>query len=396
MTDYNGIKKKMQRELEQSKHIIGVAAGSGLMTKCAVNGGADMVLLLTSSIFREMGRSSLAGYLPFGNSNHMVMGLGREEILPQAGQVPVIFGLCANDPMIRLEAYIEEIKGCGFMGVNNYPSVGLIDGEFRKSIEAAGLGYQNEVEAIRIAHQKGLFTVAFVFDEHQAALMIDAGADVICVQLGLTKGGEVGAKDPLALEQGIELSNGIFAVCGDQVIKMVYGGPVSTPLDLQYVYSRTTAQGYIGGSSFGRIPAEEFFTNRTIAFKEIGSYHAGAELAEIRKVQGHSGNYIDQAKSYIAENYGHEFTFSEMAAALHLSRSYLSMLFKKEIGCTFPEYLGRYRVARAAELIENEDIALNQISEMAGFSDYSYFGKTFKKVMGLPPNAYAKEFRAKK
>jgi predicted TIM-barrel enzyme/AraC-like DNA-binding protein len=379
------IRNTLIKKIKNFGHIIGVAVGSGLMAKCAINGGADLILLLTSSIFREMGRSSMAGYFPFGNSNAMVMKFGLEEILPRIEEKPVIFGICASDPTIRLGSYIDEIKFRGFGGINNYPSVGLIDGNFRRMIENAGLGYRKEVEAIRIAHEKNLFTVAFVFDREQAKMMIDAGADVICVQLGLTRGGEYGGRETLPLEQGIEISNEIFDVCVPEVIKMVYGGPVATPMDLQYVYHQTCAQGYIGGSSFGRIPQEKFITNRTVEFKEVG------KLSEIdlENQINQPHNYIDEAQEYIAVNYTKDFSLTNLADELHLSKSYLSSLFNKEIGCAFPEYLCRYRIGKATEAMkQNPTLSISEISLLVGFSNSSYFSKKFKKVTGVTPKKY--------
>ncbi|MGB4440559.1 MAG: phosphoenolpyruvate hydrolase family protein [Sedimentibacter sp.] len=204
------------------------------MTKCACEGGADILVLLISSIFRDMGRSSLTGYMPVVNSNEVVMHFGKHEILTLATEVPVIFGLCANDPTIVLENYLDEIISEGFSGIIDYPTVGLIDGNFRDMLEDANLGYQNEVNAIRLAHEKGLFTIAYVFDSEQAKQMIDAGADVICVQLGLTHCPEDSSKGVTLLEQGIDLLNishdlkSIIGVWSKAVLKSIIKAPRGT------------------------------------------------------------------------------------------------------------------------------------------------------------------------
>ncbi|MDW7678436.1 MAG: phosphoenolpyruvate hydrolase family protein, partial [Bacillota bacterium] len=334
--------------------------------------------------------SSLSGYFPFGNSNEMVMEFGIKEILPRITDTPVIFGLCANDPTIRLETYIEEIKKREYSGIINYPSVGLIDGSFRKSIEEAGLGYETEVNAIRIAHKRGLFTIAFVFDEKQTEEMINAGADIICVQLGLTKGGEMGAKDVIPLEASVVHANRIFKVCdrfGSQVIKMVYGGPVATPPDLQYVHSQTSIQGYIGGSSFGRIPLEEFFKNRTKEFKDAGKYSLIQSLSD-DFYRTNTINYVDEVKKHINQHFADPISLTEMAEKLHISRSYLSSLFKKEVGCSFPNYVTKFRISHAQHLVETKGVTLSRASELIGYSDYSTFSKNFKKIYGVSPREY--------
>lgn len=188
------ILERLQTQLREGNHIIGVSTGTGITAKVAADSGADFILMLNSGKFRQMGRSSLAGFLPFCNSNEMVMDFASKEIVPLVRDTPVLFGLNANDPTREMSLYIEEIKARGFAGVNNYPTVGLIDGVFREALEEDGISYDREVEAIRLAHQQGLFTVAFVFDESQAVQMAEAGADVICVHLGLTVGGLLGAR----------------------------------------------------------------------------------------------------------------------------------------------------------------------------------------------------------
>ena len=171
MTKHQQILENLHREISVNQHILGVAIGSGLTAKYAVEGGADFLLVLNSGKFRQLGRSSFAGFLPYENSNGLVMEFGSREIMPLVKGIPIIFGLHATDPLINLETYIDYIESMGFDGINNYPSVGLIDGQFREALEESGISYQTEVDAIRIAHEKGLFTVAFVFDEQQAIQM---------------------------------------------------------------------------------------------------------------------------------------------------------------------------------------------------------------------------------
>ena len=175
----NDIVNRLQMEIEINGHIIGVAAGSGMTTRYSVKGGADFILALSAGKFRQTGRPSMASYLAYANSNDMVMDFATRELLTLMESTPILFGINATDPMIELPEYIEEIRKSGLSGLVNFPTVGLIDGRFRQALEAEGISYDGEVDAIRIASEKGMFTLAFVFDEEQAEKMIDAGADVV-------------------------------------------------------------------------------------------------------------------------------------------------------------------------------------------------------------------------
>ena len=170
---------RLKSQIRISGHIIGVAVGAGISAKYAIKGGADLLLALSSGRFRQMGQTSLAGWLSFANSNELVMEFGVREIIPVAKEVPVIFGLNATDPTIDLAQYIDQIALRGFSGINNFPTVGMLDGQFREALDEDGLSFEREVEAVRIAHHKNLFTLAFVFDAQQAAAMLAAGATAL-------------------------------------------------------------------------------------------------------------------------------------------------------------------------------------------------------------------------
>ncbi len=238
--------ENIKAQIKKGKRIIGVATGTGMTAKYAERGGADFLLVLNSGRFRQMGRSSLAGFLPFCNSNDMVIDFASKEII-------------------------------------------------------------SLVEAIRIAHKKNMFTVAFVFNEIQAEQMIDAGADVICVHLGLTGGGLLGAKKVFSLEAAKVKTEKIFNKCNElnpNVIKLIYGGPVKTPIDVQYMYSNNEdLMGYIGGSAFERIPSEKSITNITKAFKV--STQLDEESLMLKMLDGVTKhyNYVEFVKEYVAENY---------------------------------------------------------------------------------------------
>ena len=263
-----------------------------------------------------MGRSSLAGFLPFNNSNQMVMEFASKEIQPVIKKIPIFFGLNATDPTIDLERYIDQLKDRGFVGINNFPTVGLIDGQYREALEEMGFSYDLEVEAIRIAHKKELFTVAFVFDETQAKDMVTAGADIICAHLGFTAGGMLGAKKVLSLEAAKLKALRIFSVCDaikPDVIKMIYGGPVKMPVDVQYMYSNTGIMGYIGGSSFERIPSEKSIINITRAFKNTGNLSEDDLMVKMLEGITKHYDYVQFVKKYVgralhAEDFIHRFS----------------------------------------------------------------------------------------
>ncbi|MFC9539973.1 phosphoenolpyruvate hydrolase family protein [Lysinibacillus sp. NPDC056959] len=385
------IKNYMNKQINKNRYILGVAAGSGMTAKYAEQGGADFILALNSGRFRLMGVSSLAGFLPYANSNDVVMGFACKEIIPTIKKIPVCFGLCATDPTIELDSYIDLIQKKGFAGINNYPSIGLIDGLFREALEEQGITYEKEIEAIRIASEKGLFTVAFVFNEEQAISMVEAGADIICVHLGLTNGGSLGAKKILSLHAAKRMAVTIFNRCNElnpNIINMIYGGPVNKPIDVQYMYDDTTIMGYIGGSVFERIPNEQALIHITKSFKQTNDFQLDELISKITDGLESQDDYINFTKKYISLHYMDEISLNEVAEILSLSRSYLSTLFKKEMGISFTEYLINFRLNRAIEILKFEKIPLNNIAEMVGYPDYTQFSKIFKKYKGVSPKNY--------
>ncbi|MFP3919738.1 phosphoenolpyruvate hydrolase family protein [Lysinibacillus telephonicus] len=393
INDRSQIVKTLNAQIHTNGHILGVAAGSGMTTKYSVKGGADIILALSAGWYRQKGRSSLSSYLSYGNSNHIVFDFATRELMPLLMNKPIIFGLHASDPTIVLEDYIANIKSAGFAGVNNFPTVGLINGQFREALEEAGLGYEMEVEAIRIASGLGLFTLAFVFDEQQAEQMIEAGADVICVHLGLTTGGELGAKKVQSIENARQLADRIFHVCdvlNPQVLKMVYGGPIQSPIDAQYFYDNTACQGYIGGSSFERIPAEKAILHSTRSFKNPTNSESKDILMKVLSGKIQDYDYVEFVKEHIKENYQKSIHLSEISLALHVSVPYLSSKFKEKMGCTFSDYLLRYRMNKAAELLMESPLPIVEIANLVGYQDYAQFSKMFKKIKGSSPRNFRK------
>lgn len=385
------ILNKLQLQIEKGNKIIGVATGSGMTAKYAQNAGADILLILNSGRFRQMGRGSLAGFLPYCNSNDMVMDFASKEIVPLIKDIPVVFGVNATDPTKNMDDYLDEIIKNGFCGVNNYPTIGLIDGQIREALEENGCKYSLEVELIKKAHDRGLFTVAFVFDKNQAEEMILAGADTICVHLGLTEGGLLGAKKFFSLESAKITMDKIFNRCNElnpHIIKLIYGGPVKTPVDIQYMCNNNDLMGYIGGSAFERIPLEKSIIKCVKNFKIYNDVDEDDLLMKMLDGVTKHYDYVEFIKEYVSQNYMNDISFLDLAKVCHVSRSYLSILFKKQVGCNFPEYLVKFRINKAVDIINKKDIPLSTISTLVGYKDYAQFSKMFKKYKGYSPKLH--------
>ena len=390
------IVKFLHAQININGHIIGAALGSGMTAKYVSMGGADFIMALSAGRYRVMGRSSYASYLCYGNNNDIVMDFGIRELLPIIKNIPILFGILASDPELNLYEYIKEIKKNGFSGIVNFPTLALIDGKFREALEEEGNCFEKEVEAIKLAHYFDLFAVAFVTTEYEAIRMIDAGADVICVHLGLTKGGFLGAKKSISLYDAQRLSENIFKVCkarNKNIIRMIYSGPASTPIDMQYMYKNTSCQGYIGGSTFERIPVERAIHNTTKAFKSYGEFNSKDVFVKAIDGSLNSSDYTEMAKKYIEEHYMKEIKIRDLALVAHISSTYYSIKFKKDMGITFKEYLINFRMNKARELLKDEDRSCKEVGMAVGYMDYVQFSKIFKKYVGTPPEIYRKQNR---
>lgn len=388
------ILQELYAQIRLHGHCIGVAAGSGMTARCAVQGGADFILALSAGRFRQIGLGSFASLLSYSNSNSLVMEFGARELLRVVPDTPVIFGLNATDPTIDLYEYLKMIKARGFAGINNFPTVGLMDGNFRTALEAENITFDREVEAIRLANFLGMFTVAFVFDQEQAKAMVQAGADIICVHFGLTVGGKKGPQKALSMEHARIRMDQIMELCEDLrpgIIKMIYGGPISKPADVQYFYTNPLCMGYIGGSAFERIPVENALAETVRAFRNCEEECPGADPPGRRKPRPQEADDIAFVRYYIEKNYMDEVSLSDLAAILHRSVSYLSTEFKHRTGVTFSQYLMEYRMGKAAQLLKTSDEPLLRISDAVGYRDYAHFSKMFKKHYGCPPSDFRQE-----
>ncbi len=252
--------------------IIGGGAGTGLSAKCEESGGIDLIVIYNSGRYRMAGRGSLSGLLAYGNANDVVMEMAHE-VLPVVKDTPVLAGVNGTDPFCVFDNYLDRIKAVGFSGVQNFPTVGLIDGTFRTNLEATGMSYGQEVDMIRLAHNKDHFTTPYVFSEVEAQAMAEAGADIIVCHMGLTTGGSIGAAAALKLEDCPALVDAWAEAAmkvNPEVLVLVHGGPVSMPEDAEYVLQHTdNCHGFYGASSMERLPTEIALTEQTKAFKAI-------------------------------------------------------------------------------------------------------------------------------
>jgi predicted TIM-barrel enzyme len=251
---------------------VGGGAGTGLSAKCEEAGGIDLIVIYNSGRYRMAGRGSLAGLMPYGDANAIVVEMAAE-VLPVVKRTPVLAGVCATDPFRLMDAFLDELKRIGFSGVQNFPTVGLIDGTFRANLEETGMSYGLEVDMIAKARAKGMLTTPYVFSEDDAAAMAKAGADIIVCHLGLTTGGSIGAETALKLADCPALvdawAEAALKVNKDAII-LVHGGPVAMPADAEFVLKNTSAcHGFYGASSMERLPAEVALTEQTRAFKAI-------------------------------------------------------------------------------------------------------------------------------
>ena len=258
--------------IARGEPIIGGGAGTGLSAKCEEEGGIDLIVIYNSGRFRMAGRGSLSGLMPYGDANAIVMEMA-SEVLPVVRKTPVIAGICGTDPFREMDVFLDEVRRIGFSGVQNFPTVGLIDGLFRQNLEETGMGFGLEVEMIRLAAQKGLLTTPYVFSEADAAAMAKAGADIIVCHLGLTTGGSIGAETALKLEDCPAIVDAwaaaALAVKPDAII-LVHGGPVAEPPDADFIMEKTRhCHGFYGASSMERLPVEVAICEQTRAFKTI-------------------------------------------------------------------------------------------------------------------------------
>ena len=293
-TDRKTILSNLRKQIQDGKIIIGAGAGIGLSAKSIEAGGGDLIIIYNSGRYRMAGRGSLAGLMPYGNANDVVLEMVTTSLTPliyqtqyidlthppQAGEVlpvvhhtPVLAGVCATDPFRDMSRFLKQLKDLGFAGIQNFPTVGLIDGTFRQNLEETGMSYDAEVQVIKLAHELDLLTTPYVFNVSEARAMASVGADILVAHMGLTSSGSIGAESGKSLDECVDLVQEIRDAAEEvkeDVIVLCHGGPIARPEDAKYVISRTRGvHGFYGASSMERLPVEEAIANVTRTFKGI-------------------------------------------------------------------------------------------------------------------------------
>ncbi len=268
----SALMEKFQDMKRRRIPIVGGGAGTGLSAKCEEEGGIDLIVIYNSGRYRMAGRGSLAGLLAYGNANEIVMDMAKE-VLPVTKRTPVLAGVNGTDPFCMFDKFLDDLKAVGFSGIQNFPTVGLIDGSFRVNLEETGMSYAQEVDLVALAHAKDMLTTPYVFNSDEAAAMAKAGADIVVCHLGLTTGGSIGSKTSLKLDDCPAIvdawSEAALRVNKDAIV-LVHGGPVSSPEDASFILKNTkNCHGFYGASSMERLPTEVALTEQTRKFKAI-------------------------------------------------------------------------------------------------------------------------------
>lgn len=276
---------RLRAKLAKGQTLVGGGAGTGLSAKCEEAGGIDLIVIYNSGRYRMAGRGSLAGYMAYGNANEIVMEMGRE-VLPVVRDTPVLAGVNATDPFCVMDKFLGDVEALGFAGVQNFPTVGIIDGRFRAELEATGMSYDQEVAMIAAAHQRGLLTTPYVFSAGNARDMALAGADVIVTHFGLTTGGSIGAQDTAPditrCARLFEEWSAAAREVRDDLIFIAHGGPLAEPEDAQaFLDLCPGCHGFYGASSMERLPTERAIIGQTEAFTQLRRGHARAQEAAV-------------------------------------------------------------------------------------------------------------------
>ncbi|MCG8479009.1 MAG: phosphoenolpyruvate hydrolase family protein [Spirochaetales bacterium] len=267
-----GVLKALREKVARHEPIIGGGAGTGISAKCEESGGIDLIVIYNSGRYRMAGRGSLAGLLAYGNANEIVKEMGRE-VLTAVKNTPVLAGVCGTDPFVVMDHFLRELKDMGFAGVQNFPTVGLIDGQFRANLEETGMGYRLEIDMIKAAHDMDLLTTPYAFNTDEASAMARSGADIVVAHMGLTTKGTIGAQTGRTLDESVEDIRAIVDACKavrDDVIVLCHGGPIAMPEDAQYIFDRVKGiDGFYGASSMERLPTEVAITEQIRKFKKL-------------------------------------------------------------------------------------------------------------------------------
>ncbi len=266
------ILERLRAKVAAGRPIIGGGAGTGISAKMSEAGGIDLLVIYNSGRFRMGGRGSLAGLMPYGDANAIVMDMARE-VLPVAQHTPVLAGVCGTDPFRIMKLFLRDVQNAGFSGVQNFPTVGLFDGTIRVGLEETGMGYGLEVDMIRLAHEQELLTTPYAFNPDEAAAMARAGADILIPHMGLTTKGLIGARTAVTLEEAamrVQAMHDAARKVNRDILVLCHGGPIAEPADAQYILDHTEGiVGFYGASSMERLPVEPAIANRVREFTEL-------------------------------------------------------------------------------------------------------------------------------
>lgn len=264
--------KRLKAGIKEGKPIIGAGAGTGISAKFSVQGGVDLIIIYNSGRYRMAGRGSLAGLMPYGDANQIVVEMANE-VLPLVRDTAVLAGVCGTDPFRVMSNFLKQLKEIGFTGVQNFPTVGLIDGQFRQNLEETDMGYYKEVEMIALAHELDMLTCPYVFNENDAIEMTKAGADILVAHMGLTTKGSIGAKTALTLEESAKRIQAIHDAAKNinpDILVICHGGPIAEPEDAQFIFEHTKdIVGFFGASSMERLPTEKAIKAQAERFKSL-------------------------------------------------------------------------------------------------------------------------------
>lgn len=267
------VRDRLKKTIENKKAVIAAGAGTGISAKFIEKGGADLIIIYNSGRFRMSGHGSTAGLMAYGDANAVAMEIGEFEVLPVVEETPVICGVHGSDPRRRIWHHLLKVKEMGFSGINNFPTHSIVDGHFRQVLEETGMGFEKEVEMVRIANKMDLFSIVYVAKPEEAVQMAEAGADAIISHVGTTVGGSVGVTGAsCTMDDAISRTQAIIDACRDinkDLIFLAHGGPVNTPEDVREVLKHTSAHGFVGASSLERMGVEQSLLDLTRSFKEI-------------------------------------------------------------------------------------------------------------------------------
>ena len=266
------ILKRLKDRMAKGYSIVAAGAGTGISAKFEEEGGADLILVFNSGLYRMHGLGSLSGWMAYGNANDISLELGERHILPIVKEAPVLCSINGTDPTKVMSVFLKRVKEAGFSGINNFPTMGMVDGQFRAALEETGMSYDKEVEVIALAHGMDLFTAAYAFNPEEARKMATAGCDCVLAHMGLTVGGSIGAKQTIALADAAERTKEIAKAArgvNRDILILCHGGPISSPSDVEEVLKRAPIHGFVGASSMERIPVEKGIREMTAQFAAI-------------------------------------------------------------------------------------------------------------------------------